>query len=255
MTAFFIFLLGIVAGSFLNVCIWRIPRRESIVSPGSHCPQCRKPVAWRDNIPLLSYLLLLGKCRHCKIRISPRYFLVELLSGILWVLMWRYYGFSSGMGAGILFLSFLLMMSVTDLETGLIPDWLSLPGIGLGLAVSAVFPALHEREIWYLGLGQSFLGAAVGGGLLIIVAIIGDWMFKKESMGGGDVKLLAFIGAFLGAQKAVFVFFLSPFFALFFALYVKLIRKGETIPYGPFLAFPAAVCYVYGDQWIRFFLN
>ena len=244
----FIFFFGIAIGSFLNVCIHRLPKGESVVHPPSHCPKCDKPIAWYDNIPLASFVLLGGKCRHCSARISARYFLMELVTGLTWVLLFSLYGLTPMFFAGIVFFSILTAVSITDLETGFIPDKLSLPGMFFGLALSTLWPLLHDETIWYWGLAKSALGLVVGGGMLLLMGVVGNLLFKKDSMGGGDIKLLAMMGTFLSVQEVVLVFFFSPFFALPFALYMKFTKKAETIPFGPFLALSGAMFYIFGKQ-------
>ena len=255
MTAFMVFIFGSIVGSFLNVCIHRMPREESIVSPGSHCPHCAKPIAWYDNIPLLSFLILRGRCRHCPARISGRYFAVELANALIWLGLWLRFGTGAFFYAGAVFFSILLAVTMTDFETGYIPDKLSLPGCLAGLVLSAIFPVLQGRGIWYWGLWESFKGLLGGGAVLILVGWVGEKIFKKESMGGGDVKLLAMMGAFLGLRHALLIFFVAPFAAIPFALHMKFFRKAETIPYGPFLAVTGAAFYVAGDPIARFIMH
>lgn len=251
----FVFVLGLMVGSFLNVCSYRLPRGESVVFPGSHCPSCGKSVIWYDNIPLISYLALGGKCRNCKERISIRYFSGELLCGLIWLGLWFFYGISAEFFAGIILFSVLLTITFTDFETGLIPDKMTFPGMVAGLILSAVFPQLQAREIWYLGAMDSALGLLAGGGILILTGWLGQLIFKKESMGGGDVKLLAMIGTFLGWEKAVLVFMFAPLTAIFFALYMKYFKKSETIPFGPFLALTGAVFFTHGDKIISYLFS
>ncbi|MBN1687793.1 MAG: prepilin peptidase [Candidatus Omnitrophica bacterium] len=247
----FVFVFGLIAGSFLNVCIHRIPRGESIILPDSHCPHCGKGIAWYDNIPVLSYLLLVGKCRLCRQKISWRYPFVELMAAVMVWGMWTRYGLSPFFFAGSILFLFLLGVFFTDFETGYIPDKFSITGMVLGLVLSSLFPELHQKEIWYGGLLNSSLGLLLGGGLLFLTAVVGNLVFHKESMGGGDVKLLAMIGAFLGFKKTLFVFFFAPILAVPFGLYVKFIKKGETIPFGPFIAVAGGWLFLYGDQMIR----
>jgi leader peptidase (prepilin peptidase) / N-methyltransferase len=249
----FIFIFGVAIGSFLNVCIHRLPQGQSIVKPASHCPHCRKSIAWYDNIPLISYLFLRGRCRHCSVKISPRYFLVELLCGLIWLFLWVHYGNSSFFYAGIVLFSLLLAVFFTDLETGYIPDKLSIPGMLAGLVVSTLWPELHNENIWYWGFVRSLVGILAGGGVLLAIAYIGNWIFKKDSMGGGDIKLLAMLGAFLGWKEAILVFLFSPIIALPFALFMKFTKKAETIPYGPYLAIMGAMFYLYGERIVQFF--
>lgn len=252
---FFVFILGSMVGSFLNVCIHRLPQGESIVQPGSHCPSCKKAIAWHDNIPLASFIMLRAKCRACNAKISPRYFAVELLNGLIWFALWFYFGLSAQFLGGVILFSILLAVTFTDMETGLIPDKLNWAGAIAGLALSALFPEIQNRTVWYHGLLASFLGLLAGGGVLYLVGMLGDWIFKKETMGGGDIKLLAMMGAFLGVQKILFVFFMAPIPAAPIALVLKLTRKAETIPYGPYLALAGACFYVAGDPIMGWFLK
>lgn len=250
-----IFIFGACVGSFLNVCIHRMPLDQSIVFPGSHCPKCEKPIAGYDNIPILSWFILGGKCRGCKVRISPRYFVIEFINAAAWLYLWKIFGLSPFFAVGAVLFSILLAVTVTDLETGLIPDKLSLPGMVAGVIFSTIWPVLHGQTVWYQGTLQSALGVLVGGGILYGVGMIGTAMFRKESMGGGDIKLLAMMGAFLGFKKVILVFFMSPFPALPFALFARYFRKEETIPFGPFLAMAGIVSFLYGDFLIDFFLK
>ncbi len=250
-----VFIFGACIGSFLNVCIHRMPLDKSIAFPGSHCPKCEKPIAAYDNIPVLSYFLLGGKCRACKVKISPRYFMIELINAAGWLLLWKMFGLSPVFAAGVFLFSVLLAVTVTDLETGLIPDKLSFPGMLAGIIFSTVWPVLHGQTVWYHGTLQSVLGLLAGGGILYGVGMLGNAVFRKESMGGGDIKLLAMMGAFLGFKKVMLVFLISPFPALPFALFARWFRKEETIPFGPFLAAAGLAVFLYGDFLIDFFLK
>ncbi len=248
----FIFLLGLCFGSFLNVCIHRLPREQSIVVPASQCPQCKHSIAWYDNIPLVSFIILKAKCRHCAAPISIRYFLIELATGFLWLSLFMEFGWTAAFVAGVILISILLAVSVIDLETGLIPDRLTFPGMAAGVVAAGIAPGLLNQNVWYLGILYSALGLVIGGGILWLTAVLAKLVFRKESMGGGDIKLLAMIGAFVGAGKTVMVFFLAPFAALPFALYMKYVRKSETIPYGPYLAISGAVVFCFGDTLLSF---
>ena len=251
MTSFFVFLYGAIVGSFLNVCIYRMPREESIVKPRSKCVHCEKPIAWHDNIPLLSYIVLKGKCRSCGKGFSPRYFFVELVTAISWVFLWQRFGFTGHWTAGIILFSLLIALTVTDLETGFLPDLLTFPGMFAGLVLSTLIPSLQGRVFWYEGFKDSLVGLLAGGLILLTIGLLGNAIYKKDTMGGGDIKLLAMLGAFLGVKKITLVFFLSPFFALPIALYVKFIQKEETIPYGPYIAIAGAICFLYGQRWVE----
>jgi leader peptidase (prepilin peptidase)/N-methyltransferase len=230
------FFLGSCLGSFLNVCIYRMPRELSIVRPRSRCPGCSRQIAWYDNIPLLSFLALGAKCRHCKAPISWRYPLVEGLTGAAAVGVFARFG----MGAvGLVYLAFvcaLIASSFIDFEFQIIPDEISLGGLAVGVAASALLPALHGADSRWVSLGRSVLGLLVGGGLLYATGLLGDFLFRKESMGGGDIKLLAMAGSILGWKLVALTFFLSPILAIGPGLLVLLLKRSHVIPYGPFLS-------------------
>ncbi len=247
----FLFVFGLIVGSFLNVCIHRFPREESIVSPGSHCPACGKPVAWYDNIPLVSYLILGRKCRHCGIKISSRYFFIELITGIAFLASVRFFGWTGQAAASACFLAILLGISATDMEHQIIPDEFSLGGLALGFCFSAAFPVLHRETEILRSILMSAIGALAGGGAIYLTGVFGEFVFKKESMGGGDVKLMAMMGAFLGWQGVLLVYFLSPLLALPLGVYVKFRKKEDYIPYGPFLALSGVVVLFFGDYLLR----
>jgi len=244
-----IFCLGLAIGSFLNVCIYRMPQDLSIVKPGSFCPACKTPIPWRYNIPLIGFLWLRGKCAHCHQPISWRYFWVELTSELLWLLLWQTQGFSWGFLISVIFLSAMIVVTITDVETGLIPDRVAIPGMVLGLVLSVVNHEGFPQGLWYHKILASAAGLLGGGAFLFVTGWIGNVLFRKESMGGGDVKLLAMMGAFFGFYKAFWVFILAPFIALPFALWQRIVHKEETIPYGPFLVFWGVLLFTQGD-WI-----
>lgn len=243
-----LFAMGAILGSFLNVIIYRLPRGESIVRPPSACPECGRRITPRDNVPIVSYLILRGRCRHCKAVISSRYPVVELLAGLVPVLLlWRY-----GLGREALVLCVLsyvlIIVSFIDLDLRIIPDRVTLPGIAVGLILAP-----------YLGLttfGGSLLGAAVGGGALYLIAIAGTAAFGKESMGGGDIKLAAMLGAFLGWQAVLlllFVAFLSGAVAGVILLAVRGKDCEHAIPFGPFIAFGTLLAVVWGDALLAWY--
>jgi leader peptidase (prepilin peptidase)/N-methyltransferase len=195
----FALVTGMVVGSFLNVCICRLPRDESVVFPPSHCPQCDYLIRWYDNIPLLSYLLLRGRCRGCGTRISIQYPLVELLNGLLTLALFLRFGPTLAFLVLFLFCSALVVITFIDLEHQIIPDEISLPGIVIGFICSFFLPG-HS---WL----NSLLGILLGGGSLLLVAYAYQWLTGKEGMGGGDIKLLAMMGAFLGWKSILFIVF------------------------------------------------
>ena len=236
-------LFGALVGSFLNVCIYRLPRQESIAWPGSHCPSCSHPIAWYDNIPILSYLALAGRCRHCTVHIPFRYPLVEILNalgymGLLWV-----FGPSWAAAAYGLLYSALLVVAGTDLSHKIIPNAVTFPGIIVGLVcATTVLP---------LGLLNSLLGILVGGGLLWLLAWSSPYLFGKEGMGGGDIKLLAMIGAFLGWKPALMTIMLGSLLGSLVGVTLiaaQVIKREDYIPFGPFLVFGALVALFFGQS-------
>jgi len=235
-------MFGLVFGSFFNVCIYRIPQGKSIAWPSSFCPKCKHPIAWYDNVPVLSYLFLLGKCRHCKQPISLQYPAVELLTSLLTVLFVYRYGISVWTVGVLIAVYFLIILSVIDLELMIIPDRFSLGLIVLGLAFAWCNP--NFEGIWWKKELLSLLGAAVGLLGVLAIALIGTWIFKKEAMGGGDVKLMAGVGAFLGWQGVITTVIMGSFFGLVYALFLMITKGkkgGDAIPFGPFLSLGALV--------------
>ncbi|MCI0595608.1 MAG: A24 family peptidase, partial [candidate division Zixibacteria bacterium] len=194
-----------------------------------------------------------GRCRHCQAAISPRYLFVELASGLIWLGLFGRFGLSPVFVIAVIYLSILFAVSVTDFETGFIPDRLTVPGIAAGILASALVPGLHGEVLWYRGLMHSAAGLLAGGGLLWVVGAAGNLIFRKESMGGGDIKLIAMMGAFLGLEKVILVFLFAPVAALPFALYVKFFQKKETIVFGPFLAAAGAFLFLFGGRIVSFF--
>jgi leader peptidase (prepilin peptidase)/N-methyltransferase len=246
---FFIFLFGACVGSFLNVCIYRMPEEGmSIVTPGSHCPKCKEPVRWYDNIPILSYIFLKGKCRFCRAKISPQYLFVEALTGYLFVEFFILFGLTPAYFFYITFICLLLVSTWVDFKFQIIPDETNFFGMIFALIMSLIFPGLHNTDTHLLGLAHSFIGLLVGGGMIYAVGIYGEFRFKKEAMGGGDVKLMAMIGAFLGWKLTVLTFFIAPFMGSIIGLYAKFVKKEEIIPYGPFLSLGAVVALFAGDK-------
>ena len=239
--AIYLFLIGSAVGSFLNVVIYRLPRGESIVKPGSHCPHCDSPVKPYDNIPILSWLLLRGKCRSCKGEISIRYPAVELSSALWFVWMYLQFGLSWEFAQYLTLGIILLAISMVDLATKLIPDSVLLVG-----GVSALIFAIMGNVI---SLKESLMGGAVMGGVLLAIALIGEFVLKKESMGFGDVKLSVMIGLFIGWEMALLAVFLSAIFASVISiggLLVGRMKFGKPFAFGPFLALGAIVSGIWG---------
>ena len=246
----FALVFGMVVGSFLNVCICRMPRDESIVSPPSHCPVCSYQIRWYDNIPLLSYLFLRGKCRGCGTHISLQYPLVELLNGLLTLLLFLRFGPTLAFATLFLLCSALVVITFIDIEHQIIPDEISLPGIVVGFILSFFIPG-------YTWL-NSLLGILLGGGSLLLVAYGYQWLTGKDGMGGGDIKLLAMMGAFLGWKSVLFIIFASSLIGSIVGVSIMLVQKKDSkqaIPFGPYLAFGAVLYIFYGKPLIRWYLG
>ncbi len=237
--AFAAFWLGSVYGSFLNVVIHRLPRDESLVRPASHCPRCLKPIAWHDNVPILAWLALGGRCRHCRKKISPRYPLVEAATGLLSAgLALRWPGLPVWIAASAVACGALLAVALIDWDTFLIPDELSLGLVVAGLLTAPWNPYYAEAS-WPLALWWSARGAVTGFLMAWGIAVLGEALLKKEALGGGDVKLLAGVGAWTGATGAFDCLMLGSFVGSVYG--VRLLMSGKAkrsdpIPFGPFLA-------------------
>jgi leader peptidase (prepilin peptidase)/N-methyltransferase len=234
---------GALIGSFLNVCIYRLPRYESVAWPGSHCPKCSHPLAWYDNIPLMSYLILAGRCRYCAVGISFRYPLVEMLNALGYMgLLWFFGPSWATVAYGVLY-SALLVVAGTDLSHKIIPNVVTFPGIVVGLISAAT--------ILPLGLLEGLLGVLVGGGILWVLAWASPYLFGKEGMGGGDIKLLAMIGAFMGWKPALMTIMVGSFLGSIVGITLitaQLIKREDYIPFGPFLVCGALVALFFGQS-------
>ena len=245
----FVFILGICIGSFLNVCIYRIPRSQSIVFPGSKCPSCGTRLKALDLIPLLSYLALKGKCRHCGVPVSARYFFVELLTGILFVSIYFTYGLTWHTPIFWTLTSILIAASFIDYEFHIIPNGLVLAGFAVALLAN-----LSGYNIPFL---EGVYGLAVGGGFLGIVALASLLLLKKEGMGGGDIKLMAMVGLFIGWQATALALMLAVLSAALVSLLLmalKLLKRGDHIPFGPFLAIGSLLAILYGNEIINWYI-
>ena len=239
-------LIGLCFGSFLNVCILRLPHEQSLLRPPSTCPSCGGRIAWYDNVPVVSWLLLGGRCRRCRAPISIQYPLIELLVGVLWAAAVLLYGVSlHALGAAV-FGTVLLGIAVTDARHYLIPDEFTWGGLALGLAVAL--------EAGGPGLVQALLGAATGFALLGVVAQVGQWVFKEEAMGGGDIKMMAMVGAFVGWKGVLLTVFAGALLGTLIFVPLSL-RKKRLVPFGVFLALGAAVTFVAGDTIITWYLQ
>lgn len=247
------FLLGAIVGSFLNVCIYRIPRDLSILSPSSRCPSCNTSIKPYDNIPIISFLILGGRCRHCSAKISLRYPLVETLNALLYILVqWR---FGLGWHTPVLlaFCSAMIVITFIDLDFQLIPDTITLPGIPLGLlAGSLILPDPFERSS-ILGFKEAFIGLLSGGLLFYVIAFL-----SRGGIGGGDIKMMAMIGGFLGWKSILLTTFAGSLIGSLIGIFLMVFRgKGRKtkIPFGPFLAAGAIMSLFYGQEISALYLN
>jgi leader peptidase (prepilin peptidase)/N-methyltransferase len=244
-------ILGLMIGSFLNVLIYRIPNKKQFVKGRSFCPECKNEIHWYHNIPLLSFLFLRGKCAYCGVRIPIRYPLVEVLNALAYLYFFWRLGLTIELGVFAFLASALIVIFFIDLDHQIIPDLITLPGMIVGLAVSFLSGGI--------GIVPALIGLVVGGGSLYLVALLGDWLFKKESMGGGDIKMAAMLGAFLGWQKVLFVFMASAVIGLVVSLtlmfFSSKLRETRMVPFGPFIALAAFLAIVWGDQIIGYYVT
>lgn len=240
-----VFVFGSAIGSFLNVLIFRMPRNLSIITPGSFCPHCKKPIRWYENIPILSFIFLGGKCSQCKVPISIQYPLVELLTALL--LLWSFMKFNFRIDFYFISVFFLLLIVISgiDFTHQLIPDILSIPGIFIGL----VYQFLNHNFL------PGLVGALFGGGLILLIRGIGGWAYKKEVMGMGDVYLVALIGAFVGFPLIIPAIFIAALIGTIFGiLYLAITHqnKDNPIPFGPFLSAGGVIVVILHNQIIQF---
>jgi leader peptidase (prepilin peptidase)/N-methyltransferase len=232
---------GAMLGSFLNVCVFRLPLNRSVVRPRSHCPSCEASIAWYDNIPLISWLALRARCRRCGAPISIRYPLVELAVAVIWALCVQLLGPTPSALAAALFLTILLGITLTDADHMIIPDEFSLGGLGAGLALSLVPGGISPLH--------SLLGAALGYGLLWLAAELGKRWAGRDAMGGGDLKMMAMVGSFLGWRGVVATVFLGSLVGAIVHLPSLLRReRHKEVPFGVFLAIGAAASLLAGDR-------
>lgn len=239
---------GATIGSFLNVCIYRLPRHESIVWPGSHCPSCGGSIAWYDNVPVLSYLWLDGRCRTCRAPITMRYPLIEAANGAGYVAILWVFGASWTTILYCILFSALLVVTGTDLTHKIIPNVVTVPGIVLGLVGAAtVLP---------VGPVNALLGMVVGGGILWALAWASPYLFGKEGMGGGDIKLLAMIGAFLGWKPALLTIMIGSLSGSVIGISLiafGVMKREDYIPFGPYLVFGALVSLFFGEPLLNWY--
>lgn len=246
-------LFGLAVGSFLNVCIWRIPRGRSIITPGSMCPSCGHKIGPIENVPVLSYVFLRGGCRQCGVRISPRYPFVEGLNAALYLAVYQRFGPGWGLPVHLAFVSSLIVITFIDLDFQIIPDRITIPGIPLGLLAGALILPDPFMRADMLGLKASLIGAVAGfGGFYAIVVL------SRGGMGGGDVKMMGMVGAILGWKGVLLTTFLGSLSGSAVGLYLVLNRGGgrkTKVPFGPFLALGAVASLLFGQEISWWYLN
>ena len=244
-------LFGAVIGSFLNVCIYRIPEERSILKPGSACPNCSSTIRFYDNIPVLSYLVLKGKCRSCDQIISPRYPMVELLTAGFTSAAAAVFGITPLGGIYLILIYVLIVITVIDLDHMIIPD--TLVGLGLITGITAILLGAID-----IGWKDAFMGAFIFGGFLYVVALVGKIIFKKEAMGMGDVKLGIMMGLFLGWKMSIMSLYVSFLVASFVGLATLVtgkLKKGDRIPFGPFLAIGTILVMFFGQAILELYIS
>jgi leader peptidase (prepilin peptidase)/N-methyltransferase len=241
--------VGLAFGSFLNVVIYRLPRRQSLVWPGSACPSCGKAIRWYDNVPLIGWVALGGRCRDCGVPISVRYPIVEAITAAAFLVCFWVIGPQWLLLSRLLFVAMLIALFAIDLEHQLLPDRITLPGIVVGLLLSIWLPP---------GLRDALVGLVLGGGVLFVV---GETYFRFrgiEGMGFGDVKMLAMVGAFLGWKLVIVTFVLSSFVGGLFAVVLLLSRRTtltSALPFGTFLAMGAFIASLWGEWLMNWYLS
>ncbi|MDX2099006.1 MAG: prepilin peptidase [Leptolyngbyaceae cyanobacterium bins.59] len=261
-----VFAIGASIGSFLNVVIYRIPAGRSILWPPSHCPQCKHRLGNQENVPVLGWFMLKGRCKHCRTPISIRYPLIEALTGLLFVLVfWRidlpqesYFSLQT-LGYWTFF-SWLLALSVIDLDTLTLPNVLTKSGLVLGLLFQAIvgFAMTGDFRLFVTGLMSGILGAVVGIWLLDTISWTASLLLRKEAMGGGDAKLAAMMGAWLGWQNLLLASFMACGIGAFLgggAIAIGLLKRGQPMPFGPFLALGAMIAALWGQDLIGAYLQ
>lgn len=247
----YLFLFGLITGSFYNVCIYRLPKGQNIVSKPSACRKCKKKIKWYENIPIISYLALQGKCSQCKKIISPQYPLVELITGLIFLYSYSLYGLSLHFAALTILLSSLLIIFFTDLNEYLILDVITLPMTCVGLLITVI-----NQNPFNLTIIDSVSGAVIG--YLVLYSI--RWYYLKlrkiEGMGLGDAKLLLMLGAWLGIKSILFILIVSSISALIISIPIVIIKKNSKypIPYGCFIVFAAFLYTLLGDSFYKFIL-
>ncbi|MBN2653838.1 MAG: prepilin peptidase [Nitrospirae bacterium] len=272
MTEFIMLLaLGLAIGSFLNACIYRLPRHISLIRPGSSCPKCSKEIKPWDNIPVISYILLLGKCRNCGTSISPRYPLIEMLNALLYMLAVVQFGFGWYLPFILFFISAMILIAFIDIDFQIIPDVVTLPGIIIGIAGAStlvpdpfITPSLSSINLFQTqlpygyqfiitGLQNSIFGLLLGGGLYYLIAIL-----SRGGMGGGDIKMMAMVGSFMGWKAVLLTTFCGSLAGSLLGIFLMIFRgKGRKtkIPFGPFLAAGSLITLFFGNAILTWYIG
>lgn len=268
---FWILILGAAIGSFLNVCIYRLPRGLSVLHPSrSFCPRCEHFIEWFDNVPVLSFLNLGARCRYCRARISWQYPAVEALTAVLFTLTWvkLHYVDRAPLGPSIVYLELVALLIVgsgTDFEFRIITEEVTLFGMLTGLLASTMMPEMHVGPLpWQTfrsltgiapldGFLASLIGALVSGGVVLFFLFVGRWVFKKEAMGMGDVVLMAMVGTFVGWKLGFVAFFVAPFMGILYGIAMMFSTGDHYMPYGPWLAMASLICLYFRDWFAHHF--
>jgi leader peptidase (prepilin peptidase)/N-methyltransferase len=271
----FVFIIGAVIGSFLNVIIHRVPNEESIVFPGSKCPKCGTKLKPYDNIPILSWLILGGKCRNCKAKIAIRYPAVELLTGLLYVVVYWQIGFDPMLFVGLVFVSVIVALMFIDAEHMILPNVITYPFLAFAFLVRIIYPivfgtvfsdmtfrplaAMSAYPVWVVSLVGAVLGAIAGGGSLWLVGAVWKKLRGVEAMGLGDVKMMAGVGALLGWRLALLSIFLAAFAGAVIGIAVIMRQKDKNfqaqIPFGIFLGIGSIIAFLFGEQMIAWYMR
>ncbi|HEY0828861.1 MAG TPA: prepilin peptidase [Bacilli bacterium] len=243
-------LFGLFIGSFLNVVAIRTLKKESLSLPPSHCMHCNHRLGPLDLVPVLSYLLLRGKCRYCRAEISPAYAIWETTTALLFGLLAWQLGPTTELIVALFFASILVVIVQTDFREMIIPDRVVYFAMAVGFLLRII---IHPLPLW-----NHLSAFLIGGGSLFLIAIVGSAIFKKDAMGGGDIKLLAFVGLILGIQLTLLTIFLASLIGTLYGLLLIVLRRynrNKYIPFGPFIAAGSLIAYLWGDSWIEWYVN
>lgn len=275
--AIVVFIFGISFGSFLNVCIHRLPQEKSIIKPASFCPKCKTPIKWYDNIPILSYLFLKGKCRACSAKISFRYPLIEFITGLFFLILYLKFGLSLLFVKFVFLFCLLILVSFIDIDYHAIPVYLCLLGIGAGLVFSLAqsnwsqgilidFIRVSKGQWPTSPFSRSLVGLLFGLGFTYLFKLFGDCFItvllylrkkesiegEKESLGLGDVDFMGMVGVFLGVKAVLLVFFIAPFCAVFYSIFALIFKRSHLIPYLPYLSLATIIVFFWGNKILSF---